>query len=104
MVLFYPLPIVTRAGAVFVFLLYAIQMSVTLGSGALALCVGVRHSSPKPPAPPPDGPRESSAESNAESDREGHGAIAAEEPNEVAIHLPRVELWRSPGRGKNGAK
>lgn len=42
MVLFYPLPVVTSAGAVFVFLLYAIQMILTLGTGALALGRGLR--------------------------------------------------------------
>jgi len=42
MVLFYALPVVTSAGAVFVFLLYAIQMSLTLLTGAVALGWGLR--------------------------------------------------------------
>lgn len=42
MVLFYPLPVVTSAGAAFVFLLYAIQMSLTLLTGAVALACGWR--------------------------------------------------------------
>lgn len=47
MVLFYSLPVVTSAGAVFVFLLYVIQMSLTLGAGAVALGSGLR-SGPEP--------------------------------------------------------
>lgn len=42
MVLFYSLPVVTSAGAAFVFLLYAIQMSLTLLTGAVALACGLR--------------------------------------------------------------
>jgi hypothetical protein len=37
MVLFYPLEVVTSAGAVFVFLLYVIQMAGTLGTAGAAL-------------------------------------------------------------------
>jgi uncharacterized protein (TIRG00374 family) len=42
LVLFYPLAVVTDAGAAFVFLLYVIQMLLTLGAGALALFWGLR--------------------------------------------------------------
>lgn len=42
MVLFYPLVVVTQAGAAFVFLLYAIQMSVILGGAGIALAWGWR--------------------------------------------------------------
>ncbi len=42
MVLFYPLDDVTREGAAFVFLLYAVQMSIILGAGGIALFLGLR--------------------------------------------------------------
>ena len=42
LVLFYPLAVVTQAGAAFVFLLYVIQMLMTLGTGAIALFWGLR--------------------------------------------------------------
>ncbi len=42
LVLFYPLEVVTQAGAAFVFLLYVIQMLMTLASGAIALFWGLR--------------------------------------------------------------
>ena len=41
MVLYYPLEVVTAAGAAFVFLLYVVQMSLTLVGAAVALLVGV---------------------------------------------------------------
>jgi hypothetical protein len=41
MVLFYPLSVVTSAGAGFVFLLYVIQMGVTLAGGGIALLMGL---------------------------------------------------------------
>jgi len=45
LVLFYPLAVVTNAGAAFLFLLYVIQMSVTLLTAALALSWGLKRAS-----------------------------------------------------------
>lgn len=45
LVLFYPLEVVTQSGAAFVFLLYVIQMLMTLASGAIALFWGLRPAS-----------------------------------------------------------
>jgi uncharacterized protein (TIRG00374 family) len=42
LVLYYPLAVVTQAGAAFVFLLYVIQMLLTLTAGAIALFWGLR--------------------------------------------------------------
>ncbi len=53
MVLFYPLEVVTSAGAVFVFLLYVIQMAGTLGTAGAALAwLLTQSSSPRPLASP----------------------------------------------------
>ena len=46
LVLFYPLAVVTQAGAAFVFLLYVIQMLLTLGAGAVALFWGLKPVAP----------------------------------------------------------
>ncbi len=45
MVLFYPLEVVTRAGSAFVFLLYVLQMVLTLAGAAVALFVRAEHRS-----------------------------------------------------------
>jgi hypothetical protein len=47
MVLFSPLEVVTAAGAVFVFLLYVIQMTFTLGAAGAALAWLLTESSPR---------------------------------------------------------
>lgn len=45
LVLFYPLAVVTNAGAVFLFLLYVIQLGVTLVAAAIALSWGLKRTS-----------------------------------------------------------
>jgi len=45
LVLFYPLAVVTNAGAAFLFLLYVIQLGVTLVAAAIALSWGLKRAS-----------------------------------------------------------